>query len=484
MMHYEAVIGLEVHAQLLTKSKLFCGCSTAFGAPANSETCEVCLGHPGVLPVLNQHAVELAVRAALALGCTVHAKSQWSRKNYFYPDLPKGYQISQYDRPLATEGELTFDVEGRSRAVRIRRIHMEEDAGKNVHDEALAGQRSYVDFNRGGTPLVEIVSEPDLRSGEEAAAYMKALRQVLRYLEVCDGNMEEGSLRCDANVSVRPAGASELGTRTELKNINSFRFVQAAIEYEVARQQAVLDQRGVIEQETRLWDTQAKLTRAMRSKEEAHDYRYFPDPDLPDLELAPDLVDSVRRALPELPAAKVRRYGEQFGLSAYDARVLTEDRAVARFYEQAVAAYNKPKAVANWVINEVLRELRAIEAAGQADASRERLSEERARQLAELVSLVDANVISGKIAKDLFAELRPGVSPRRLVEERGLMQVVDVSSLGPLVDQVLANNPESVAKYKAGKTNMLGFFVGQVMKLSGGKASPKLVSELVQKRLS
>ena len=372
---------------------------------------------------------------------------------------------------------MRFDVDGTARSVRIRRIHMEEDAGKNVHDEALAGSRSFVDFNRGGTPLVEIVSEPDMRSGAEAAATMRTLRQILRYLDVCDGNMEEGSLRCDANVSVRQAGASALGTRTELKNINSFRFVREAIEYEVERQVSVLESGGVITQETRLWDTHQNKTRPMRSKEEAHDYRYFPEPDLPDLVLPPGFVDAM--ALPEFPAAKERRYVRDLALSDYDARVLCEEPAVARFFEAVLAAYDRPKAVANWVINDVLREVKASEG-----ASTVRLTPDFARQLAELIALVDDSVISGNVARELLKGLAPGVSPRALVKERGLEQVSDASSLEPLVDELLAKHPDSVAKYKAGKTNMLGFFVGQVMKATGGKANPKLVSELVAKKLA
>ncbi len=469
---FEPVIGLEVHAQLLTRSKLFCGCSTEFGASPNAHTCEVCLGMPGALPVLNRHAVELALRAALALGCAVHPKSQWARKNYFYPDLPKGYQISQFAHPIATGGALSFEVEGELRTVRLRRIHMEEDAGKNVHDDTVAGERSYVDFNRGGTPLVEIVSEPEVRSAAEAAAYMKALRQVLRYVEVCDGNMEEGSLRCDANVSVRPAGASTLGTRTELKNINSFRFVREAVEYEIARQCELVAAGERIVQETRLWDAHAKVTRSMRSKEEAHDYRYFPDPDLPDLLLEEGLVARVARELPELPAARRARYVRELGLSDYDAGVLTDDPEVARFFDAALAGHNNPKAIANWVINEVLR-----------DSARP-LTQAYASQLAELVSLIDDGTISGKIAKEVFAELGPeGASPRAIVAKKGLQQVTDTASIEAAVDQVLAANPAAVTSYKAGKVNIVGFLVGQVMKATSGKASPKLVNELIAKKL-
>jgi aspartyl-tRNA(Asn)/glutamyl-tRNA(Gln) amidotransferase subunit B len=474
-MKYEAVIGLEVHAQLLTKTKLFCGCSTAFGASPNAHTCEVCLGMPGVLPVLNAHAVELAVRAGYGLQCTVHKKSVWSRKNYFYPDLPKGYQITQFDQPLCTGGKLAIDLDGIQQVAGITRIHMEEDAGKNIHDDMLAGNRSYVDFNRGGTPLIEIVGEPDLRSSAAAAAYLKTLRQVLRYLGVCDGNMEEGSLRCDANVSIRPVGESKFGTRVELKNINSFKFVQQAIDYEIGRQAEVLEGGGKVMQETRLWDSQAKLTRAMRSKEEAHDYRYFAEPDLPELILEGAFLDGIAKALPELPAAKLGRYVRDYGLSEYDARVLTDDADVARLFEDAVAASSNHKAAANWIINELLRELKDRSIATLPFGGQE---------LGELVGLIDDGTISGKIAKELFAELlQSGGSPKAIVQKRGLVQVTDASAIEPIVDAVLAANPDSIEKYRAGKTNILGFLVGQVMQKSGGKANPKLVNELLRKKL-
>ncbi len=482
MSDLEAVIGLEVHAQLATQSKLFCACSTAFGAQPNANTCAVCLGMPGALPVPNDYAVALAVRAGLGLGCSIALASQWSRKNYFYPDLPKGYQITQFDRPIAQGGELAFSLPaeagllaGEVRSVRIRRVHMEEDAGKSVHGDGALGGRSYVDFNRGGVPLIEIVSEPDVRSGVEAAAYMRALRQILRYLGVCDGNMEEGSLRCDANVSVRKRGDTKLGTRTELKNINSFRFVQQAIEFEIARQENVLAGGGSIVQETRLWDAEAKVTRPMRSKEEAHDYRYFPEPDLPDLQLEEAWVQGIHETLPELPAAKVRRYTQQLGLSDNDAAVLTEDAEVAHYFEEAVALHTNAKAIANWIINELLRELR-----GRAPSEVSLTPS----ALAELVALIDDGTISGKIAKDLFAELlEKGGSAKGLVETRGLKQVSDTSSIEPAVLQVLAANPKAVESYRAGKTNVLGFLVGQVMKATGGKANPKLVNALLTEKL-
>lgn len=475
-MVYETVIGLEVHAQLRTRSKLFCGCAIAFGASPNAQTCEICLGMPGTLPVLNSGAVALALRAALGLGCTVHRRSEWSRKNYFYPDLPKGYQITQFDHPYATGGTLTCEVDGRELKVRLTRIHMEEDAGKNVHDDALAGRRSYVDFNRGGTPLIEIVSEPDLRSSAEAVSYLKTLRQLLRYLEVCDGNMEEGSLRCDANVSLRPVGREQFGTRVELKNINSFRFVQQAIEYEVARQAEVLDAGGVIRQETRLWDTQAKKTRAMRSKEEAFDYRYFPEPDLSDLILESDTIAAARQTLPELPAAKRTRYVAELGLTPYDAAVLTDDSDIASFFEGACAHTDNTKALANWIVNDVLREVKTTPLA-QLKVTGEALG--------ELVALIDEGVISGKVAKDVFAALlTEGGSARELVKRKGLTQQSDAGALGELVDGVLQAHADSVQKVRDGKTNVIGFLVGQVMQASGGKANPKLVSDLLRKKIA
>jgi aspartyl-tRNA(Asn)/glutamyl-tRNA(Gln) amidotransferase subunit B len=472
---FEPVIGLEVHAQLLTATKLFCGCSTAFGAPPNTNVCEVCTGMPGVLPVLNAQAVELATRAGFGLNCTVHDRSQWSRKNYFYPDLPKGYQISQYDKPICTGGKLDIDVDGVKMTVGITRIHMEEDAGKNVHDDMAAGARSYVDFNRSSIPLIEIVSEPDIRSSVQAAAYMKAMRQLLRYLGVCDGNMEEGSLRCDANVSVRPKGEAKFGTRAEIKNINSFRFVQQAIDFEIDRQVELIRVGGKVVQETRLWDSQAKTTRSMRSKEEAHDYRYFPEPDLPDLVLKPGFRDEVKTRMPELPATKLDRYVSKLSLSPYDAKILTEDPEVAHFFDAALAQHNNAKAVANWVINEVLRELKGKGIASLPFAG---------AAIGELVQLIDDNTISGKIAKDVFAEMMTsGGSAKAIVDAKGWKQVTDTGAIEPIVDAVLAANAESVEKYKAGKQNVIGFLVGLVMKESKGKANPAMVNTLLKKKL-
>ena len=486
---YEAVIGLEVHAQLATHSKLFCGCSTEFGASPNAHTCEVCLGMPGVLPVLNRAAVERAVRAAVALRCQVHTTSQWSRKNYFYPDLPKGYQITQYDRPLATGGRLRVHADGTEREVRIARIHMEEDAGKSIHDEAVTGSRTHsmVDFNRGGTALIEIVSEPDLRSAAEAAAYLEELRDILRAIGVCDGNMEQGSLRCDANVSLRPAGTGPLGTRTELKNINSFRFLRAAIEFEIGRQAAVLDAGEAVVQETRLWDSDKRVTRSMRSKEEAHDYRYFPDPDLPDLVLPVGTVERIAAELPELPAVVRERLVRDHRLTAEDAGTVAADAELASYFAAAVelpGGEGLGRGVANLMLNWLLAERnRAAEsgAEGPPPALAELLPP---RWAVELVALIESDTISRPTAKSVFDRaVAERESPRALVERGGLAQVSDTSTLEPVVREVLAQNPDNVAAYRAGKTKVLGFLVGQVMKASGGKANPKLVNELLRKAL-
>lgn len=475
-MRYETVIGLEVHAQLATHTKLFCSCSIAFGAAPNAQTCAVCLGMPGTLPAPNAGAVKLAVRAALGLSCKLHLTSGWSRKNYFYPDLPKGYQITQFDRPYATGGGLDIDVDGDKMHVELTRIHMEEDAGKNNHDDLLAGRRSYVDFNRGGTPLIEIVSEPCMRSSAQAAAYLKTLRQALRYMGVCDGNMEEGSLRCDANVSIRPVGTETLGTRVELKNINSFRFVQQAIDFEVARQAELLDAGGQVLQETRLWDTQAKTTRAMRSKADAHDYRYFPEPDLPDMVLEEAFVAHIKATLPELPQAKAKRYVTECGLTEYDARVLTDDAEVAALFEAALLHSKHHKLVANWIINEVLREVKdkpisSLKFGGEA--------------IGELVALIEDGTISGKIGKDVFAILlAEGGSARAIVKDKNLAQVSDTGAIAAFVDQVISEQAESVEKFRAGKVNILGFLVGKVLQLSQGQANPKMVSDLLRQKMA
>ena len=478
MSDYEAVIGLEVHAQLRTRTKIFCSCSTTFGAPPNSLTCPVCLGHPGALPVLNGGAVELAVRAAVALGCEVHRASVFARKNYFYPDLPKGYQISQYEEPLATGGEVQIEIDGEPRAIGLIRLHLEEDAGKSIHDGMPDSDRmSHVDLNRSGVPLVEIVSRPELRTAEEAYLFLQRLRSMLRYTDVCDGNMEQGSLRCDANVSIRAVGQREMGTRTELKNLNSFRNVQRALEHEIDRQIEVVRSGGRVEQETVLWDAAAGVTRPMRGKEEAHDYRYFPEPDLPPLVLDPDWIDGIRSALPELPAARKRRFSSTYGLSEYEAHLLTREPALAGYYEDVASRSNSPKASANFILNDLLREQkRARREEGDIPLP--------AACLAELIRMVDEGAVSVSAARGLFEELyRTGRSPRELVREKGLEQVSDEETLTRLVHQVVDDHPEEVRRYREGKTGLLGWLVGQVMKASGGKANPSKVNRMVRKRI-
>jgi aspartyl-tRNA(Asn)/glutamyl-tRNA(Gln) amidotransferase subunit B len=473
---FQPVIGLEVHGQLLTESKIFCGCSTRFGAEPNTHTCPVCLGLPGSLPVLNARVVEFAVRAGVAVGCRINGRSVWARKNYFYPDLPKGFQISQYDQPLCEHGALVFDVDGTEKRVGIRRIHLEEDAGKNVHD--ADGGQSLVDLNRAGVPLTEIVSEPDLRSAEEAAEYLKALRDVLVYIGVNDGNLEEGSFRCDANVSVMRRGATELGTRAELKNINSFRFVRQAIDFEIARQVAVIESGGKVLQETRLWDPQKGETRGMRSKEEAHDYRYFPEPDLPPLLVPEGLVERVRDALPELPREKLQRFQSEFGLPLYDAKILVAERALADFFEAVWKQYGgNAKKLANWFTGELQR---LLNEEGGTLAS----LKFSASHFAELLQLVDAGEVSANSAKDVFAEMfRSGKAPRAIVDERGLGLEKNAGAVEAAVDAVVAANPDEVAKYRAGKKQVLGFLVGQVMKGMKGKGNPAQVNALLKTRL-
>nr|WP_291986413.1 Asp-tRNA(Asn)/Glu-tRNA(Gln) amidotransferase subunit GatB [Luteitalea sp.] len=473
---FEAVIGLEVHAQLQTRTKIFCGCTPAFGAPPNSHTCPVCLGMPGALPVLNADAVDKAIAAALALGCTVHEVSEFARKNYFYPDLPKGYQISQFDRPIATGGQVDLEVDGQAVHVGITRIHMEEDAGKSLHEGTGDPNLTGIDLNRAGTPLIEIVSEPDLRTAAAAAAYFTYIRDVLVAIGVNDGNLEEGSLRCDANVSVRPRGQAAFGTKVEVKNVNSFRYLQKAIEYEIARQSAVVGEGGSIAQETRLFDPDAGRTFSMRSKEEAHDYRYFPEPDLPMLVLAPGQVARVRAAMPELPAARRARFVAQYGLPAYDAGVLTQDPEVAGYFE-AVAAVAPAKLASNWVMGDVLRTLKeqdvAIGTCPIAPAA-----------LAELLGLVDAGTISTAAARQVFETMwATRESASVIVEREGLTQVGDESALLAHVATVVAANPDAVASYKAGRVQAIGALVGQVMKLTRGTANPKVVHALIQRHL-
>jgi aspartyl-tRNA(Asn)/glutamyl-tRNA(Gln) amidotransferase subunit B len=475
MRDYEVVIGLEVHAQLKTESKIFCSCSTRFGAGPNENTCPVCTGMPGQLPVLNARAVEYAVKMALAVDCTVNRRSLFARKNYFYPDLPMGYQISQFELPVAEHGHIDIQTDTGAKRIGITRIHMENDAGKNIHSSS--DNASYVDLNRAGVPLIEIVSEPDMRSAEEAVAYLKNLRAILVYLGICDGNLEEGSFRCDANVSIRPFGQEEFGTRTELKNMNSFRNIQRAIEYEVGRQIDLVEDGEKIVQETRLFDVTKGVTRSMRGKEEAHDYRYFPDPDLLPLVIEEDRMEAWRAELPELPAARCRRYRDDLGLPEYDAAVLTAEKDVADYFEDALQEYGEAKKLSNWIMGEVMRELN--DRGASLDACRLQPSE-----LAKLVRLVDDGVISGNIAKNVFKELfETGGDPEAHVKAKGLVQISDTSAIEGLVDEVIAENPAEVERFKGGEKKLTGFFVGQVMKKSKGKANPGLVNQLLARKL-
>jgi aspartyl-tRNA(Asn)/glutamyl-tRNA(Gln) amidotransferase subunit B len=474
-MDYEVVIGLEIHAQLLTKSKAFCSCSTRFGAEPNMNTCPICLGMPGVLPVLNRKALEFTVRMALACNCKINEISRFARKNYYYPDLPKNYQISQYELPVAEHGWVEIETDGNMRRIGLTRIHMEEDAGKLIHDEQKP--MSYVDLNRTGVPLIEIVSEPEIQSPEEAAAYLRALRSILVYLEICDGNMEEGSFRCDANVSIRPRGETQLGVKTELKNMNSFRNVQRALQYEIERQTEVLNEGGRIVQETRLFDPASGSTASMRSKEQAHDYRYFPDPDLLPLRVSPELIEKVRKELPELPMQKRDRFVKEFGIPLYDAGVLTASRDLATYFEQTVALFPQPKIVSNWIMTELMRELKGEEAGITS-------CQVTPQQLAELLKLIDDGTISGKIAKTVFEEMfKTGRDPKTIIQEKGLVQVSDTEELGAIVRQVLDDNPGEVAKYLKGRTAVMGFFVGQVMKATKGKANPSVVNRILVEEL-
>jgi len=474
-MTFETVIGVEVHAQLRTNSKMFCGCGTMFGLSANSQTCPVCLGLPGSLPVINRAAVEMAVRAGLALNCMITANNRFARKNYFYPDLPKGYQISQYEDPICQHGWLEVAVGTVTKRVRIRRAHLEEDAGKNIHETGTAGSR--VDLNRAGTPLLEIVTEPDMRSADEVVAYLKGLRDVLMYLDVCDGNMEEGSFRCEPNLSLRPAGQREFGTKVELKNINSFKYVKDAVEYEMKRQTKVLSEGGKVFQETRLWNIDRGETAVMRSKEEAHDYRYFPDPDLVPLQLEENWIEGFRSSLPEMPAVRARRLITEYGLPEYDAGVITTSKGMADYFEACVKQFREPKTVSNWVMGELTRELNA----SVTDITASPVSPER---LIDLLMMVDQGVISLKVAREIFPELyRSGKTPQQIVQDKGLTQVSDEGALENMIDEVLSNNPMQVAQFKEGKQQVLGFLVGQVMKASGGTANPGKVNVLLKKKL-
>ncbi|MFP4671859.1 MAG: Asp-tRNA(Asn)/Glu-tRNA(Gln) amidotransferase subunit GatB [Desulfohalobiaceae bacterium] len=475
MTEYEAVIGLEVHAQLKTRSKLFCACSTSFGQEPNTNVCPVCTGMPGALPVLNKRAVEYATKMALAVDCHINQDSVFARKNYFYPDLPKGYQISQYERPLAREGRLRLRLENMDKEVRIVRIHMEDDAGKSIH--APSEGLSYVDLNRTGIPLIEIVSGPDIGSADEAVAYLKMLRSILIYLDICDANMEEGNFRCDANVSVRPAGREEMGTRTELKNLNSFRFVHKALSYEIDRQIDLLQDGEEVVQETRLYDEAQGITKTMRGKEEAHDYRYFPDPDLVPVMIRQQEQQAWASQLPELPRAKLERFMQDYQLPLQDAEILIADPALAEYFEKAVAGFSCAKTVANWIQSEMLRELKEQNIQVQECA----LSPE---SLAKLLELIQQDKISTKIGKQIFPELfKTGQEPEQYVQEKDLLQISDQGSLQQVVQEVVLEHPKEAQKYKQGKKKLLGFFMGRVMEKTQGQANPQLVNELLQKEL-
>ncbi|MEW4372470.1 Asp-tRNA(Asn)/Glu-tRNA(Gln) amidotransferase subunit GatB [Paenibacillus kandeliae] len=472
---YETVVGLEVHVELHTKSKIFCGCSTAFGAPPNTHTCPVCLGHPGVLPVLNRQAVDYAMKAAMALNCQVADVSKFDRKNYFYPDSPKAYQISQFDQPIGEHGWIDIEVDGKTKRIGVTRLHLEEDAGKLTHTSG--GYDSLVDFNRVGTPLIEIVSEPDISSPEEARAYLEKLRAIMQYCDVSDVKMEEGSLRCDANISLRPVGQEKLGTRAELKNMNSFRGVQRGLEYEQLRQAQILDDGELVVQETRRWDETQGKTISMRGKEESHDYRYFPDPDLVTLHIDQEWKDRVRASIPELPDARQARYASEYGLPAYDAAVVTSSKPLADLFEESLNYTKDAKSAANWIQGELLGYLNA----GNLELTDVPLT---GQHLGEMIGLIEKGTISNKIAKTVFKEmLQSGKSPQQVVEEKGLTQISDTGAIKSIVEEVIAANPQSVADYQAGKDKAIGFLVGQVMKQSKGKANPGMVNQLLAELL-
>ena len=478
-MKYEPVIGLEVHAQLLTASKIFCGCSTKFGREPNENACPICAGFPGVLPVLNKRVIEFAIKAGVATRCEIARTSVLARKHYFYPDLPKGYQISQYELPICFNGHIDIEVDGAAKRVRLTRIHLEEDAGKNIHD--AHSDSSLVDLNRAGVPLLEIVTEPDLRSPQEAGAYLKTLRTIVQYLGICDGNMEEGSFRCDANISVRPQGSERLGTKVEIKNLNSFRAVDHALGFEIERQIETLSRGGKVSQETRLWDEQREETRSMRSKESAHDYRYFPDPDLLPLTVDDNWIAEIIATLPELAAARKQRYMSDYGLPAYDAELLTSRKDVADYFEDAVKIHANPKALSNWIIGDLFRELKERRLDEQLYITKWPVEPER---LAQMVQLIDRGKISGKIAKTVFeAMLDSDQLPQQIVNEKGLEQVSDLSSIETAIDQVLAANVKQVEQYRSGNEKVFGFIVGQIMKATHGKANPQKVNEVLRAKL-
>ncbi len=476
-MQYEPVIGLEVHVQLNTNSKIFCSCSTKFGAGANSQTCPVCLGLPGVLPVLNEEALKKAILAGIALNCSISKYSKFDRKNYFYPDLPKAYQISQFDRPICYNGFIDITTENYNKKIGVTRLHLEEDAGKLIHSDVSNSNKSYVDYNRTGMPLAEIVSEPDMRSSEEAYAYLQNLKSIMKYLEVSDCNMEEGSLRCDVNISLRESSDHKFGEKVEIKNLNSFKAVKAAIDFEIKRQGRLLNNGEKIIQETRLWDADKNETLSMRSKEEAHDYRYFPDPDLPPIRIEESYINEIKASLPELPAQKKERFINEYCLPDYDAGILTTTKQLAGFFESAVKSGANAKKASNWILSELLAHVEDTEKMDSCPV--------KPSQLAKLIQLIDDNTISGKIAKTVFSTmLETGNDPDAIVEEKQLKQVTDLSSIEKLVDEVIRNNQQSVDDYKSGKEKALKFLVGQIMKESRGKANPQIVNELLVKKLS
>ncbi len=479
-MNYEPVIGLEVHVQLKTDTKIFCNCSTQFGAAPNSQVCPVCLGMPGVLPVLNEKVVEFATLLALAVNCRINKYSIFARKNYFYPDLPKAYQISQFEEPFCEHGKLEIQVQGEApRSIGITRIHMEEDAGKSLHSESFVGKNeTLIDLNRCGTPLLEIVSEPDFRSPREAYEYLVKLREIVLFLGICDGNMEEGSLRCDANVSIRPVGETKLGVKTELKNMNSFRAVEKALEYEIHRQEMVLDNGGVVEQQTLLWDANRNIAEAMRSKEYSHDYRYFPDPDLVPITVSDEFIKSIARTMPELPEAKRVRFQTEYQLPEYDAKVLTESPQLAGYFEETARLCRDKKLVSNWIMGHVLRAVKELD--GDFNSLKVTPS-----FLAELLTMLENQKINAGSAKTVFEEcLKTGKAPAAIVEDKGLAQVSDVGEIESAIDRVIADNPKDVQDYLAGKNKVIGFLMGQVMRATKGKANPKIVNELLRSKLS
>ncbi len=475
---YEPVIGLEIHAQLLTRTKLFCGCLTRFGDPPNTHTCPVCLGLPGSLPVLNEEAVTYAIKLALAINAKVHLKSSFSRKNYFYPDLPKGYQITQYKEPIASNGYLEIGINGQKKKIGIERINLEEDAGKSIHDGFPdSDQKTYLDFNRCGVPLLEIVGRPEISSPDEAVDFLSLLRTILQYLEICDGNMEEGSLRCDANLSIRKKGEKKLGVKTEIKNLNSFRFLQKALQYEIERQIKILESGQKVIQETRYWDSSKNLTVPMRTKEEAHDYRYFPEPDLPPLIITKDWVEKIKASLPELPHQKVTRFINQYQIPYQDAKILCMDKDLANYFEQTVEFTKLPKTTSNWILSEVLRYLKQL----NKDITQFPIKPE---ELAELILLIEKKEISGKMAKEILPEMiSAGKKASQIIKEKGLSQITDIEEIRKIAKRVIADNPKSFEQYKQGKTKVFGFFVGQVMKETRGKANPQLVNKILHELL-